>query len=95
MQCLWIGCEVCTIVSFDEISVTTADRDSHLYDTHGNGTGAVRILEQEASEISFPLAAFETGTGILNPGRVLDRVDHCQRHSSSYPYGPQLLCLLL
>ena len=59
----------------------------------GNGTGVVRILEQEAIETGFALATSETGNDVWSP--VFGREVYRQRGLSPYPYDPQSLFLLL
>lgn len=89
MQCLVIGCQV--PVEYENLA-TMAGCDGHLYDIRGNGTGAVRILEQEAIEIGFALATSEAENDVLRPNPVLDREVYRQRRPS---YDLQSLFLLL
>ena len=90
MQCLVIGCEV--PVEHENLA-TMAGCDGHLCGIHGNGTGVVRTLEQEAIEIGFALATSEAENDVvLSPNPVLDREVYHQMRPS---YDPQSLFLLL
>ena len=74
---------------------TKADCDSRLYDSRGNGTDAVHVLEQAASEIGLAWAVSEAGNGVHHPGRVLGRELYRQRRPPPYPHECQSPFLLL